>query len=489
MSPREPRRVIARSALSREQVAILFTLLASLPAFLPLPAFLSGLMVSVICVIAFVFSGSSRPVYGEPIALMAIVWFLAAGLPVLVPGLYTADWYRPRLTERLIDLSALWLYRAWAAIVLGYWVARLFNRTAIARPVPRGFAFRERAFETAVGIVGVLGLLTTLYLGRGIVSTFDAALAVETSTLGQIASYTLTCTYIFLFMVAARPGPLVRMLVTNRLFMANLLGSIAIGAISGTKGGLFAPLIALALGFALRYRARATPWKDIAICAGGFAVLYAISVAVTAYRILSLATPLQYSNNPFSAILAQIGLFLKATYLGLSGAIPASPDLLARFSHVTNLGLVFKVSGQESPKYGFMETFFTPIYALVPRDLMPSKLVFFNSGDMAGMMGWSFGGLSITYPGSIYWSLGYAGIVPLCFVTGWLVFGIHNASISGRFRALARFALLPLILLVLDVGAEFHSTVINLVRYFVFGALLMLLVNLLPMTNSPVRTS
>jgi hypothetical protein len=475
--------------LSRDQVAILFTVLASLPAFLPLPAFVSGVMVSIICVIAFVFGGSNRPVYGEPIALMAIVWFLAAGLPVLVPGLYGADWYRPRLPERLIDLSALWLYRAWAAIALGYWVARLLNRNAIPRPLTRIAAFRERAFETAVGIVGVFGLSLTLYLGRGIVSTFDAALAVETSTLGQIASYTQTCSYIFLFMVAARPGPLVRMLITNRLFIANLLGSIAIGAISGTKGGIFAPLVALALGFALRYRARATPWKDFAICAGGFAAVYVISVAVTAYRILSFVTPLPYSNNPFSTIYAQIGLFLKATYLGLIGAIPASPDLLARFSHVTSLGLVFQVSGQESPKHGFIETFLTPIYAVVPRDLMPSKTIFFNSGEMAGLMGWSFGGLSITYPGSIYWSLGYAGIVPLCFVTGWLVFGIHRSATSGRFRALARFALLPLILLMLDVGAEFHSSVINLVRYLGFGALLILLVNALPMTNSPVRTS
>lgn len=487
MITRTPRRTIFRSALSRDQVAILFTVFASIPALFPLPAFFSGMMVAAICVIAFLFGGKNRPVYGEPIALLAIVWFLAAALPVLLPGLYGADWYRPRVPERIIDLSALWLYRAWASIALGYWMARVLGRNAAAQPLAGQAAVRERFFETSVGIIGIFGLLATLYLGGGVVSTFDAAVVVETSTIGQLASYFVTCSYIYLFMCAARPGPFARTFLSNRLFLGNLLGSIAIGAISGAKGGMFAPLVALALGLALRPRLRATPWKDLAICAGGFAGVYAISVAVTAYRFLSFTTPLQSAGNPISLLLSQAGLFLKATYLGWIGAIPASPDLLARFSHVTSLGLVFQVSGQVSPKHAFLETFLTPVYAIVPRDWLPSKAIFFNSGEMASLMGWSFGGLSITYPGSIYWSLGYAGIAPICFVTGWLVFGLHKSATSGRFRALARFSLVPLVLLLLDVGAEFHATVINLVRFFVFGAALMWVVNQLQSNANAAR--
>jgi hypothetical protein len=457
-------------ALSGELVALTATVLFSLPALFSTSALMSALMVTAIALTALIYGGTaSRPLYGEPIAILAVLWFLAAGLPVLAPQLYGADWYRPSVSPEILDLSALWLYRAWAAIAVGYWIARSRTR----KIAPQAFSIRatsdRRTFENTLGGLGIVGLILTIIMSRGSVSVFTQNFDESTSSLEQLASYMRTCGLTYLFLAAARPGSIANNFTGNWLALATLLGQVGFGAASGAKGAFFAVAASIALGLAMRDRTRSRPLLDVALCILGIAGIYGISVAVTAYRLhfQSIAPP--EATGLVDAILLNASSFWEAAYLGFTGQIPANPDLLARFSHLTGFGMVLQLSGEVSPHQGIVGTFLLPLYAVLPRDLIPFKEVFFNSGSMASIMGWSYGGLSVTLPGSIYWSLGYIAIVPVCAALGWLLARLHTAAVSGRSPMIPSVLFLPLLLGLMDVGAEFHSLIINSIRFLIIG--------------------
>lgn len=493
MRPRPLRRSSPQARDRSEAVIFLgFTLICGIPAIFDIHAALSGTMVVALCGLAIAFGArKDRPWYGEPIALLSVVWFLASGLPTLAPGLYHADYYRRRISPDLIDHSALWLYRSWFALCVGYLAARVRYRD----PTPISVATRarnleqERRFERVLGVLGLLGLVLLTAL-RGRVSTvFSQTDQAATGSIDQIASYMRTFGTVYLFMVAARAGSLIQNFSKDRLALFNLLGALAFGALGGAKGGLFGPLVAIALGFGISTRNKAQPARDLLFAAlGGLAVILLSSI-VAAYRFRVLNSPMSESLGFMQGVLFQLDALWTATRLALVGDASAQANMLARFSHLTGLALVFGVSGEISPHHGAVATFLTPLYAIIPRDLLPFKEIFFNSAQMAKLMGWTFGGLSVTTPGSIYWALGYNAIMPVFIAIGFFLSRLFVGSQDGSYRPIVRLVFLPLALLLMDVGSEFHSIVINSVRFALLGAALLWIIQILPPTNAAIRAT
>jgi hypothetical protein len=465
-----------------------YTLICGIPAFFSIPAALSGAMVAALCYLAIAFSArKERPFYAEPIALISIVWFLAAGLPTLVPGLYQADYYRRRVSPELIDLSALWLYRSWFALCVGYLAARVNYRVppAIAIAQRARVLEQERRFELILGVIGLLGLALMVVLRGRVSMVFSEADQVETGSIEQIASYMKTFGMVYLFMVAARSGSLATNFSKDRIGLLNLLGAMVFGALGGAKGALFGPLVAIALGYGMSSYNKSHPGRDLLLAAVGAISVVLLSSIIAAYRFQLLSHPMPDSFGFGQVVLYQLDALWTAMRLAVVGDAGANANMLARFSHLTGLALVFSVSGGESPYQGAFATFLTPLYAIVPRDFLPFKVIFFNSAQMAKLMGWTFGGLSVTTPGSIYWALGYNAIMPVFLTIGWLLSRLLIRSRQGSFRPVIRLVFVPLAILLMDVGAEFHSMIINSIRFAIIGAALMWIIQLLPPTFNP----
>jgi hypothetical protein len=114
----------------------------------------------------------------------------------------------------------------------------------------------------------------------------------------------------------------------------------------------------------------------------------------------------------------------------------------------------------------------------LPRDFIGDKVVFMNSGAFAQLQGWSFGGLSLTTVGSIFWSWGFQGIVFGMMFLGALLSRLHAVGMKdGPLGLIGRCLMMRMVLSMMDVGSDFQPIVVGVERMFFILLALLLITN------------
>lgn len=147
---------------------------------------------------------------------------------------------------------------------------------------------------------------------------------------------------------------------------------------------------------------------------------------------------------------------------------------------------LMEFTGRDPPYENALESFLVPIYSVAPRVLMPEKPEFFNSGRNAKeFYGWSYGGVSVTLLGSLYFAWGYVGIIlGMAFIGGLLAYLVKQGRSSGIYSPNWLILFVTLFILLMDVGVIFQAIMSNVIRVTL---ILWLLYLLFPLVRANVR--
>jgi len=163
-------------------------------------------------------------------------------------------------------------------------------------------------------------------------------------------------------------------------------------------------------------------------------------------------------------------------------------NIFSRLCYIGSITQLFSITRGNPPYEHAIETILVPLFSLLPRDIY-NKPEFFHSGLFAKLLGWDFGGYSVTLIGSLYWAWGYIGILFGMFIVG-IIFA--NIAVKSRYPSLygARnkvlFILLSLALI--NPGHIFQSITTELIRMWVFlHSLCFLITHLNILTNLGIR--
>jgi hypothetical protein len=167
-----------------------------------------------------------------------------------------------------------------------------------------------------------------------------------------------------------------------------------------------------------------------------------------------------------------------AALVDITPGVPLRTDQLEeesvtdRLGYLTAFGRILMYSGGISPYENAAASLVTPVLAILPRDLFAQKVTFFNSGEFAYLLGWPWGGFAVSLPGSFFWAWGYEGILFGMAALGLVLAALTSGGMRGDWRGLlARVVLARLLIELLDVGREFQSEVIGVVRTLTIAAL------------------
>jgi hypothetical protein len=433
-----------------------------------------GIAVSVLLpCLAFWFAKRTLLV-ADPVIFLGFAWVVSVSLPILMPDFY---YYPPRekVSSWAFDSAALWMFRGWAVMNLAYWATKvLFHSRRPLRPTLLMTAVGLR-LRTFVGVIGLVGAALYIYFTGGQDYT-NLDLGGRNSTLVEALSelQRFSILYVFLYFQARGRGALVPR--DKVLLFLVLAGQAVLLSASATKLIGIQLIAAFTLGSAAGGLGRGRILRQLAVIAVGAILTYAVFSFITAYRI-ELRDRFVSLNAPLSEVIAEqvdSAESALAKLAGLKEIPPADREqyrsrILDRLNHVTNFAQLLNYAGPDSPYENAYASLFVPLYAVLPRDLMGSKVQFFGSGDFARLMGWPFGGWSISIPGSLFWAWGFEGIVPGMAALG-LLLGLlsRGAERQGRFGLVCQLLQVQLAISLLDVGTEFQTVITTLTRSLIF---------------------
>ena len=123
-------------------------------------------------------------------------------------------------------------------------------------------------------------------------------------------------------------------------------------------------------------------------------------------------------------------------------------------------------TGRDPPYENALESFLVPVYSIAPRALIPEKPEFFHSGRNAReYYGWSYGGMSVTLLGSLYFAWGYVGIIlGMAFIGGLLAYLVKQVRFSSIYSPNWLILFVTLFVLLMDVGVIFQAITTNIIR-------------------------
>lgn len=483
-------RVRPRHKSGINRLILMGTVLVSAPALLDLSRFASGVfLIALVLGPIALMSLQRRKIYvADPFSVIGVMWVLAAGLPVLVPLLYEDPiWYNT--PKGSIDTATLWMYRAWAAASVAYWFTRSvrFGPTVDTPSVSRVTVERIRQMRLGLGILGLFATVFLILMVGGASFTHVAGQA-STSTALQIVTELrkLGLIYIFLYFYAKGRGELYAR--ERWLLIGLLVPNLLMITLTASKLTALEMLAMWLLGKNMGERESHAARDNMALLLA-LALIYFVFKWVTAYRLAILDLYSGSLGGLASAIALQVEATIQATitvFVGTGNSeIVASygvGSMLDRLAYVTAFATVLDITGGVSPYEHALETFLTPIYAVLPRSFFPEKAQFFGSAELAQLLGWDFGGFSVSLPGSIFWAWGMESLVPTM-----IVFGLFMALLARRAErddlggVYAKVLMIGVMLTMMDVGLTIHPIIIVFVRLTVFVAfvhfLLILLAN------------
>jgi hypothetical protein len=300
------------------------------------------------------------------------------------------------------------------------------------------------------------------------ISTFDQIIH-EIQQLSKV--------YIFLYFFARGRGRLLR--ADHYILIAIVAIYVVIFAASSSKAVAIELLAMWVLGNAAG-AVRGNLIREMTIGAGALASTYLIFYFVTAYRLELVQLVSTPAKSYSEALSTQLSAFEAALTKVMSGQPVGSTynpyeigSIFDRLGLVTAFAQLLEMTGSSSPYEHAAVSFMAPIYAVLPRASFSEKVQYLDPGRFAQMLGWQFGGFSVTLPGSLFWAWGFEGIVPSMMALGaFLALASHRGRGDGPGAMIWRVPSTLAVLDLLDVGTSFQPIIISMVRGLIFVCIL-----------------
>ncbi len=408
----------------------------------------------------------------DPIIVIGLMWVLASALPAVAPSIYKDPLWL-KISAQSWDAATLWMYRAWAACSLVYWFIWSLPQRAPGAPTARVHAHVDR-LRIGVGILGLGASIVFMVMSGGQAYSHIEGFA-ATSTLDQIVHELrqFSKIYIFLYFFARGRG---RLVANEQWLLWGTLGVyVLIFAASASKGVAIELIAMWVLGMGAGAQ-RGSLFKELAVGVLALAMTYLVFMWVTAYRVELAELGSQPAASFSEAVDRQLDAaevaFEKVTTGQTIGSIDNPYDVSSifdRLGYVSAFATIIDVTGGVSAYDNAYESLLTPIYAILPRNVFNDKVQFFGAGEFAKMIGWDFGGFSVTLPGSLFWAFGFEGVILGMATLGFCIAGLARlASFDDPRSLFARVLLGGLVLSALNVGIHFQPIITSLVRTSVF---------------------
>lgn len=424
----------------------------------------------------------------SPVAFIIVAYMLAFPLPMLFPGLYPDLWHA--VLPQALESGMLWSVRGFAAFALGHALVEQLGKRARKRRW-RDDAFYSARLSYTVYVLTCIGWLAILAwvisaMLFGITLVFIESDSVRansvTGTLHQMLTMLFNLRYPFFlgFLILLFWKKIDRHLIL--LFVALFLVSLVEIITIGSKGSIIRGMVVFLLAQAflpVRLNLKQAIFSLVALIAiyGSFAV-------ITEYRTIMKAE--YQAGRDVLEFTGQVESFKSA----LLSALPSSETATDRLTEVKREAVfsrfgagmfsfanLMRFTGWQSPYEHAWESFLVPVYSIVPRTLMPGKPEFFDSGSNAQQYyGLSYGGVSVTLLGSLYYAWGYTGIIfGMAFVGGLFAYVVGRVRLLGYYSPHWLILLVVLMVPMLDVGVTIQAIIINFLRVAIVLWLLHLL--------------
>jgi len=476
----------ARSHYSERDVsliALVAAILASLPAFFDLSREAAGLgiLFALVLPVVAVPIVTGRFTSVDPVFFIGVMWLLAVTLPVLSPNLYR-DRLWTSVSPHSLDIAALWMYRGWAVFGVAYWAGRLALRNQ-SKVLAKGEKSLVNRVRVIIGLVGLGGAIAEILVTGGQDYSFVES-GRQTSTYFQVLFelHRLAPVFVLLHFYSRGRGGAVSNGET--WLLVAVLGAQALYFLaSGTKFVPMELVVAWILG-SMSGGVRPKFVRTAILALAAVALAYGSFFVVTAYRKEMIIRPMDSTATLSETIDLQIGALSAAIdsvvagrELGAAENEYDTTSILDRLGYLTAFGALLDYTEEMSPRENAWSSLATPVFAVVPRDLLGAKAQFLNPGRFAQMMGWRWGGFAVSTPGSLFWAWGFEGIVFGMMGLG-LAFGLVVSGSVGEGvpSILMRATMVRMIMEFMDVGREFQSIVIGSTRTFLITLLIVYLV-------------
>lgn len=349
----------------------------------------------------------------------ALLWFVF-GVVVLVPSEITT------LPVRIEEEELLAAFN----IVLLALVCFMGAYGALAKPTPQ---IRLTATEIQrvrrPRLFLVIGVLFVARIGLISLGNFGYILSQEryeatlgvTGLLGVFADlvpYALTLVALGAFGEGARRSDVA-------IFVLVALAELGLGFVSGTKGGIAFPVVAMLLGYV--YARGRVPWRSLGVLLVIFLFLvpgierYRELLNSPGERVGNVGQALEFGSEALDEMLAapNFGQRVEDGYYFLAG----------RLNELQALAVVYVQTPEPVPYELGRNYWFAPLLNVVPRAIWDTKPVLDIGGQTAftyyGVTGSSF---TRTIIGDFYVNFGIPGVVG-----GMLLFGVVTALLRRRF--------------------------------------------------------
>lgn len=431
-----------------------------------------------------------------PIAFVGAAYILAFPLPILLPNLYLEIWNK--IPPHALEYAILWAVRGFSTFALGYVFVEQFG------PRLKSLGLQSDSFSkehinytiyilTNIGWLAILAWISSAIL-FGISLSFieqnSENVDLNEGTLAQIFTLLSDLRYPFFLGFLL----LYYWKKSNQhlfyIFIGLLVISIIEAIIIGSKGSIIRGLVvgSLTLSFLpIRLKLKYTVIGLLVLL-----MAYSSFTIITEYRSI-MRNELQFGRNIFDFTVQ-----LESFEAALINSLPFTKsindrqtevghaDILSRFgSGIFSFANLLDMTDRQSPYEHALETFLVPFYSIVPRAILPNKPEFFHSGRNAQeYYGWTYGGISVTLLGSLYFSWGYEGI--LCgmgLIGALLAYAIKRVGVEGLHSPFWLIILSTLLISILDVGVIFQAIITNIIRI----AILLLIIHLLYPRASKLR--
>jgi hypothetical protein len=455
---------------------LLVVVIGSVVSMLPLPGPVAAYVFLAVASAAILAVRQTLRVL-SPLALVSMAYVLAFPIVYVLPQSFFPDVWG-RVSRDALEFGLQWGLRGFCALVAGY----LLTEALVRRSGPHRTLTLSPStllFIQLLGILCVVGWLAEFFsygMSLAFIDPERMDQAVRAEGIGQVwytlkmMRYAFFSLIVALFLNTRIPRRILWILLP--VLMLYAIDIIAIGS----KTTIISGVVAIILGLgAARVDVRRRFWVGLIAC---LILIFGTFSLVSEYRRLMFAE--YQSGHDVLSFTVQSRSFATAMANVLSPTEDTGDEapsgtgtqaMLSRYSaSISALSNLLQDTSRRSPLEYQTETLLLPLYSLLPRALYPDKPSFFDSGRNAReYYGWIFGGVSVTLPGSLYYSLGYSGILYGMFLVGVMLAYLYARFRRHGFQQPAWYALIALTTIaLLDVGQTFHAIVANTIRYGIF---------------------
>jgi len=464
--------------------ALFMTVLFSAPSLIPFQPGITPLCFIMLTIVPFIHTAfiSKEFDFFDPIVVISLIYAIGGPVAVLFQ-----NYYEDREIFLLLsnaDTALIWTYRGFACFIFGYFFIKMY-----VRPQKKNIVEIETErdhtliFIKSLGLIVILGLISYLIIFQGIASTFVESkwTNYQSSLLQTLGIMTnLRYCFFFLYFLLNRSS---RDKTLNIIFYIILFIHILFCVGGGSKQYIISLLVCFA--FAGSFTKKKTSLKQFFVAAIIFGLIYSAFIVIGNYRFISKkAYTYQHETDIISSIKSQGDLFFQAIERSIES--PATFDeyeettitnnIFSRLSYIAFTTKLFSITRGNPPYEHAIETILVPLFSLLPRDIF-NKPDFFHSGLFAKLLGWDFGGYSVTLIGSLYWAWGYIGILIGMFIIG-IIFA--NIAVKSRYPLLYgvrnKILFILLSLALIEPGMTFQNIITDLIRIWCFVLVLSFLI-------------